>query len=99
METKNYKELPFNLDTAMEHPDWIYTRDGYKCRILATDRKDANGFSLVFAEMSNSGQEIIHWLPITGCRNVNNPSHDDLVLHKPRTLKFRGIRMMSNKLY
>lgn len=84
MET-NYKELPFNLETAKQHPEWVWTVDGLKARLICDNILGADGFNYAYAFAYDSRKsEGIGLYDKDGIsRSLNG--NDDLVLRKPIT--------------
>jgi hypothetical protein len=52
---KNYTEQPFNLETALKHPEWVRTRDGREIDFIKEYPERAIGAQILYVTKEGLG--------------------------------------------
>ncbi len=77
----NYKEQPFDLETALKNPDWVYFRNGYQPPEWHYFKEDKSYFPIV-AVLPEGGTGSFKK---DGSYRINKGSEVDLILRVPVT--------------
>lgn len=75
----DYTEQPFNLETALEHPEWVRTRDGREIDFWKDYGKRDTPFPIL--ALHKDGRFVSYTLD--GMLNISNTSPYDLILRVP----------------
>jgi len=76
---EDYTEQPFNLETALKHPEWVRTRDGREIDFIKEYPKKANGTNVVF--ITKDGWT--YSADTDGTWHQNLKTNNDLILRVP----------------
>jgi len=75
----DYTEQPFNLETALKHPEWVETRDGRGVDFIKEYPKKPNAYKVIVV-MKNAE----HFsYPCNGLFELGEKSNNDLILRVP----------------
>lgn len=82
-----FTEQPFNLETALKHPEWVRTRDGREIDFIKDYPKRANGTNVVF--ITKDGWT--YSADTDGTWHQNLKTNNDLILRVPYVEKWINI--------
>jgi hypothetical protein len=92
----DYTEQPFNLETALKHPEWVRTRDGREIDFIK-EYPQLDSKWPVTVVLSNGDR---NWMTRDGLYNDNqNPSNNDLILRVPYVTKWANIYYKEQRAY
>jgi len=81
---QNYTEQPFNLETALKHPEWVRTRDGREIDFIKEYSEYHNDYK-VLVIMKNS--EVFRYAR-NGLYQLGQKSNSDLIIRIPYINKY-----------
>jgi len=74
-----FAEQPFNLETALKHPEWVRTRDGREIDFIKEYAERANGCNVLYVTKEGTSYAV----DIDGTWQSNSESDNDLILRVP----------------
>jgi len=83
----DYTEQPFNLETALKHPEWVYFRNGEKPLEWHWFEKSKSAFPICC--IGNYEHTMTHM--VNGRNRRYNESPDDLILRVPYVTKWFNV--------
>jgi hypothetical protein len=93
--TMDYTEQPFNLETALKHPEWVRTRDGREIDFIK--EYDKAGTQYVLSAVLKDGRCFSY--NKQGQFNSGDQCLADLILRVPYVTKFANIYYKEPKIY
>jgi len=77
---QDYTEQPFNLETALKHPEWVRTRDGREIDFIKEYPKKQTKFNISY--VTKCGR--VDTVNLNGMSSISGHEHDnDLILRVP----------------
>lgn len=76
---QNYTEQPFNLETALKHPEWVRTRDGREIDFIKEYAELGSNWLIV---VLNDGDRFSATKD-GFCHSIQHTSNRDLILRMP----------------